>query len=336
VEENAGCVQDGSRSGGRALLERRRHGLEKRTGDILRRSERASSEPGRSLAQGLPSPQAAVPRGELPSPVARKERLDRRRDAKWRSQAPTIYSTKMGVSIERELNDLERGITALRIEYERFFGGELKRPPLVPRRAIEENLRRLGNAEIDKAAERYRLQTVQSRYNAYAELWEKRMRAREEGQRGSLRRPPAVVGTLATGTAAAATASGAGAPAPQSGKKSAEGPDVLALLAAAEAAVARKAPAPTPVPQPDAAAPPSVQPRSRVDFTPLFRRYVDARQALGEDVSKLKYEKFEEAVRRQAEEIRRKTGSSRLVFEVQTADGRVRLVGRPASPGSKG
>jgi len=29
----------------------------------------------------------------------------------------------MADSIERELNDLERGITALRIEYERFFGG---------------------------------------------------------------------------------------------------------------------------------------------------------------------------------------------------------------------
>ena len=61
-----------------------------------------------------------------------------------------------------------------------------------------------------------------------------------------------------------------------------------------------------------------------------------ARQALGEDVSRLQYEKFEDAVRRQAEEIRQKTGSSRLVFEVQTVDGRVRLVGRPAVPGSKG
>lgn len=233
----------------------------------------------------------------------------------------------MGVSIERELNDLERGITSLRIEYERFFGGELKRPPLVPRRAVEENLRRLGNAEIEKAAERFRLQTVQSRYNAYAELWEKRMRAREEGQVGPLRRPP-VAGMPAAGPSA-------GAPAPRAAKKgTAEAvPDVEALLAAAEAAVARTSPSPPP----DAPAAPSVKPRSRVDFTPLFKRYVDARQALGEDVSKLKYEKFEEAVRRQAEEIRRKTGSSRLVFEVQTAEGRVRLVGRPAPPpGSKG
>jgi len=234
----------------------------------------------------------------------------------------------MGVSIERDLTELDRGITNLKVEYERYFGGELKRPPVQSRRAVEETLRRLGNADVDKAAERFRLQTIQSRYNSFVELWEKRMQAREEGRTGPVRRPVPV----------AAAAPGAPKPAAKAPKtpKAAEGPDVLALLAAAEAAVARKSPAPAPAPPPDAVASPSVKPKSRVDFTPLFRRYVDARQALGEDVSKLKYEKFEEAVRRQAEEIRRKTGSSRLVFEIQTADGRVRLVGRPAPPGSKG
>jgi hypothetical protein len=111
-------------------------------------------------------------------------------------------------------------------------------------------------------------------------------------------------------------------------------PDVAVLLAAAEAAVARRTPAPAPLP--DAPATPSVKPKSRVDFTPLFQRYVAARQALGEDVSRLKYEKFEESVRRQADDIRRKTGSSKLVFEVQTTDGKVRLIGRPVTPGAKG
>jgi len=231
----------------------------------------------------------------------------------------------MGVSIERELNELDRGITNLKIEYERYFGGELKRPPVQARRALEESLRRLGNADVEKAAERFRLQTIQSRYSSFVELWEKRMQAREEGRTGAIRRP-------VTLPAAAAGAKPAGK-APKTPKET-SGPDVLALLAAAEAAVAKRTPAPAA--PPDAPASPSVKPKSRVDFTPLFRRYVDARQALGEDVTKLKYEKFEEAVRRQAEEIRRKTGSSRLVFEIQTSDGRVRLVGRPAPPGSKG
>ncbi|MBL8114919.1 MAG: hypothetical protein JNK60_18700, partial [Acidobacteria bacterium] len=51
-----------------------------------------------------------------------------------------------------------------------------------------------------------------------------------------------------------------------------------------------------------------------------------------EDVARLKYEKFEELVRKQAEEIKRRTGAKRLVFEVQTVDGKVKLIGRPAPP----
>ncbi len=235
----------------------------------------------------------------------------------------------MGISIERELNDLERGITALKVEYERFFGGELRRAPFQSRRTLEEALRRLGNAEIEKAAERFRLQSIQSRFNALAELWEKRVQAREEGHSGPVRR------RAAPRPAAAAEAP---APTPPSGTRAKHVPaaDVAALLAAAEAAVTDRAAGAGPHAPPDAPSAPSVKPRNRVDFTPLFRRYVEARQALGEDVSKLQYEKFEEAVRRQAEEIRQKTGSSRLVFEVQTVDGRVRLVGRPTAPGSKG
>ena len=233
----------------------------------------------------------------------------------------------MGISIERELNDLERAITALRVEYERFFGGELKRPPVQSRRSVDESLKRYGNAEIDKAAERFRLQALQSRYNSFVELWEKRMQAREEGRTGPIRR---------MASTAPAQAPAPGAPPAKRAAEPAAAPDVAALLAAAEAAVARNAPSPPPAARPDAPAGTSVKPKSRVDFTPLFQRYVAARQALGEDVSKLKYEKFEEAVRRQAEEIRKRTGSSRLAFEIQTADGKVRLVGRPVAPGSKG
>lgn len=232
----------------------------------------------------------------------------------------------MGISIERELVFLERNITALRVEYERFFGGELKRPPVQSRRTIEDVLRRAGNAEVEKAAERFRLQSLQSRYNSFVEIWDKRMRAKEEGTTGPVRR-------LASSTPAVKPEAPPAATKPAA-KKADSAADVAALLAAAEAAVARTQP---PAPAPDAPAAPSVKPKSRVDFTPLFQRYVAARQALGEDVTKLRYEKFEEAVRRQAEEIRKRTGSSRLVFEVQTAEGRVKLVGRPVpAPGSKG
>ncbi|MHB8798051.1 MAG: MXAN_5187 C-terminal domain-containing protein [Thermoanaerobaculia bacterium] len=235
----------------------------------------------------------------------------------------------MGISIERELAFLDRNITALRVEYERFFGGELRRPPVQSRRTIEDVLRRAGNAEVEKAAERFRLQSLQSRYNSFVEIWDRRMRAKEEGTTGPVRR-------LATGAVAPSLEATPAAKKPAT-KKTDTAAEVAALLAAAEAAVARTQPPAPAAPAPDAPAAPSVKPRSRVDFTPLFERYVAARQALGEDVTKLRYEKFEETVRRQAEEIRQRTGSSRLVFEVQTAEGRVKLVGRPVpAPGSKG
>ena len=234
----------------------------------------------------------------------------------------------MGVSIERELNEVDRGITALRVEYERFFAGELKRPPVQARRTLEETLRPDRELRGRQGRRTVPPPELQSRYNSFAELWEKRMQAREEGRTGPIRRPVTVAPVAAVPKGAPKSASKKARPS--------DAVDVLALLAAAEAAVARRTPAPVPAARPDASAGSSVKPRSRVDFTPLFQRYVAARQALGEDVSRLKYEKFEEAVRRQAEEIRRRTGSSRLVFEIQTTDGRVRLVGRPAAPGSKG
>ncbi|KAA0249144.1 hypothetical protein FBQ97_12750 [Acidobacteria bacterium ACD] len=195
----------------------------------------------------------------------------------------------MGVSIETELKALERHVLDLRIQYERFFAGDSKLPPVKDRRQLESFLRRVSNQEIDKAAERFRLQTLQSRYNSLCELWDKRLRAREEGR-------------------------------PWGGVHQVSG------------AAAAPAPAASGTPGRDAGASGAVKPGARVDFTPLFEKYKAARAALGEDVSKLNYTRFEELVRRQADEIRQRTGATRLTFEVRSADGKVRLVGRPSAP----
>jgi len=191
----------------------------------------------------------------------------------------------MPQTIESDLVNLDRALTTLRVEYERFFTGDLKKPPTLTRRKIDELLRRLEDASVERAAERFRLQNLQGRYAALTELWEKRLLAREQGK-------------LVPGRASPA-------------------PDTV----------------PTP-PARDADASASVREKGRADLMPLFESFCDARRALGEDVSRLKYERFVELLKRQASEIRKATGASRLIFEVQTIDGRVRLVGRPAS--SKG
>ena len=87
----------------------------------------------------------------------------------------------------------------------------------------------------------------------------------------------------------------------------------------------------------DAEASASVKAVGRGDLKSLFDRYCAARAAVGEDVSKLRYERFEDVVKKQAADIRRATGAKRLSFEIQTRDGKVRLVGKPlAGPPAKG
>jgi hypothetical protein len=195
----------------------------------------------------------------------------------------------MAVSIALDLDLLEKCITALKLDYERFFSGDVKVPPLPARKSVEQLVRRVGNAPVEKVAERFRLQALQSRFTALSDLWEKRLLAREEG-RGTVR------------------------------------------LAARVRLVEPVAPRPAG----DAPAPGSVKGSGRSDLRSLFDRYCAARVAAGQDVSRLRYDRFEEFVKKQAAEIRIVTGATRLAFDVQTRDGKVRLVGRALQAPTKG
>lgn len=195
----------------------------------------------------------------------------------------------MAVSIARDLDLLEKSITALKLDYERFFSGDVKVPPLPARKSVEQVLRRIGNAAVEKVAERFRLQALQSRFTALSDLWEKRLLAREEG-RGPVRLAPR----------------------------------------------ARLVEPAAPPPAGDTSAPGSVKGSGRGDLRSLFERYCAARAAAGEDVSRLRYDRFEELMKKQAAEIRKATGATRLAFDVQTRDGKVRLVGRSLAAPTKG
>jgi hypothetical protein len=195
----------------------------------------------------------------------------------------------MAVSIARDLDLLDKSIASLKLDYERFFSGDLKVPPLPARKSVEQVLRRVGNVSLDKAEEQFRLQALQSRFTALSELWEKRLVAKEEG-RGRVRPPIRV----------------------------------------------RSVEQPAASPAGDAGAAASVKGSGRGDLRSLFDRYCAARAAVGEDASRLRYDRFEELVKKQTAEIRRATGATRLAFDVQTRDGKVRLVGRSLQTSTKG
>ncbi len=82
------------------------------------------------------------------------------------------------------LERLERDIRQLRIEFERFFGGGVQIPPESLRTQIQNQLKTLRNVTMRSAVESFRLGDLEARFNSYNELFNRRVREREEGRRG--------------------------------------------------------------------------------------------------------------------------------------------------------
>jgi hypothetical protein len=113
------------------------------------------------------------------------------------------------VAINEDLDALERMVRQLQIEWEKFFGGAERKPPMDLKGKVETLIRKWAYSEIRNNTDRFRYQTLSSRYNTFAELWAKRMRAMEEGRIVGLHGPKAVPHQEPSRAAAAAPAGGA-------------------------------------------------------------------------------------------------------------------------------
>jgi hypothetical protein len=109
--------------------------------------------------------------------------------------------------LERDLQALAAELRRLEGEYHTFFAGRSARPPLEARQRVDALLKRWERAPIENLALRFRLQSLQARYATFAELWDRTLRAREEGRPGPWTRPAA----HADGSPAAASSAERGA-----------------------------------------------------------------------------------------------------------------------------
>jgi hypothetical protein len=95
-----------------------------------------------------------------------------------------------GSDLEQDLHKLEADLRKLEAEYNMFFAGQLPRPPWETRAHVETTVKRLERAGAVSGtyAERFRLQTLQSRFATFVDLWDRGLRAREEGRPGPFSR----------------------------------------------------------------------------------------------------------------------------------------------------
>jgi hypothetical protein len=87
-------------------------------------------------------------------------------------------------TIERDLQRLEADLKQLEAEYNMFFSGRLPKPPWETRARVEALVKHYDRGHIVNTGDRFRFLTLQSRFATFIDLWDRGLRAREEGRPG--------------------------------------------------------------------------------------------------------------------------------------------------------
>jgi len=93
----------------------------------------------------------------------------------------TFVTTEKQPTVDEHLSRLEEDIRRLKIEFDIYFNGAARRPPYDTKSRVETLIKRLGDDRSLTFAQRYRYNSLASRYNAFRELWRRIMKDREEG-----------------------------------------------------------------------------------------------------------------------------------------------------------
>jgi hypothetical protein len=116
---------------------------------------------------------------------------------------------------DKQMQHLDAEIRRLEAEYNMFFAGRLPRPPFETKNRVHALVKKHDNSFIRNTADRFRFETLQTRYYKFMELVDKQMTARELG-RPMIGRPgaaPPKAPAQPPPAEAAQSAHGAGAPA---------------------------------------------------------------------------------------------------------------------------
>jgi hypothetical protein len=195
------------------------------------------------------------------------------------------------VALSEDLDRLDTTIRQLQVKWDLFFNGQEKKPPSDLQAQVEQLIRRYANSEIRNNGERFRYQSLSARYTTFNELWQKRLRSREEGKafgihglRAEQLPPPK-------------------APAPRSAP-----------------GAQRPGPAPGEIRVGDTS-------RDEDAVQQLYNRFVEERLRAGEAHAPV-FENFRDLIRQQTERIRAEKGAHAVDFRLETRDGKVSLKAR--------
>jgi hypothetical protein len=86
--------------------------------------------------------------------------------------------------IDPQLTRLEGELKRLEAEYNMYFAGRLPKPPWETRARVDHLIKTIERGHIQNFGDRFRFNALQARFSAFVDLWDRGLRAREEGRPG--------------------------------------------------------------------------------------------------------------------------------------------------------
>jgi hypothetical protein len=86
--------------------------------------------------------------------------------------------TEESYEVDRQLARMEDDIRKLKVDFDIFFNGGSKRPPLEARARLDALIKRLSDNRNLTFAQRYLLNTLVARFVSYRELWRRSLKAK--------------------------------------------------------------------------------------------------------------------------------------------------------------
>ncbi|MGH9679991.1 MAG: MXAN_5187 C-terminal domain-containing protein [Candidatus Acidiferrales bacterium] len=196
-------------------------------------------------------------------------------------------------TIDEDLNQLERDVRQLKIEFEQYFGGGKKRPPTEIEWRIDTMLKRHGDRGADmNYSQRFRYSNLAQTYAKYRDIFRKRLKQKEEAT--SQRHFGAAAREIEMARAAK-----------QSTESNSNGetkfPFTISCI------------------EPDKEMPKVEQ---------LYAAFRRAKEKAGEDTGKLTIEAFQRFLRQKTEQIKRQESASEVEYIVTVEDNQARLKAR--------
>jgi hypothetical protein len=243
-------------------------------------------------------------------------------------ESQTSLELSVMATIDEDLNQIERDVRTLKIEYEQFFGGGRSRPPTDTQWRVDTLVRRYAErvAELS-SGQRFRYNNLTQTYAKYQDLWRKKLMQKEGGV--SLRHFGAAAKAIEAQRSRegahrqkVADANATAVAADSAHHAAAHSADGAAVDAVAQAKEARGAAA--------FALSFSDPEHEKSKVQQLYKKLIEARSAAGDTASAPSLKDFERFVLQKTMDLKNK-GGHEIEYTVSVEAGRVKLKARISS-----